>query len=1002
MRVSIFSFLFFFFSLVSKAQLDRFKQITTSDGLPENTGQCIVQDQLGFIWIGTQNGLARYDGIDFKVYQHQPGNDSSLSNNQVEYLFLDEPGVMWISTRNGLNRFDIHKESFELYLPDTSEAFHQNWFRYGIEKDKQGHIWSSTMYGFYEIIDWDSRNIRFYPNPGKHPTALAYDHAKNQIYGSLGDSIFTFSNGLREFHSRSPYEIQDLYFSSRGLLAGTFSGAYVYHNNEWKAPNWLHVSNTFYTSNFFEDNDGNLWILTSTGLIKCDQNANTTTRTHQVDNPESLGHDLCISMMQDRQGLYWIGTGQGVNILDPRQDQFTRLSIKSGVNFPIPDPHIEAIHFEDAQNLWVGTSKGLLHVEFENAVELCNTRVSDWPVKSYKVYTSETTPNLHSDNIDFISTDGPNLVFIGMESGELYQLNKRSQKWIRWESPNLIGQLRGVVKWDDQYWIGYRESLRLADSSLSQIEIPDWIPQLNVLKLFRYRNELWVGTPVGLYVIDPSARTWRVYPAGEGVGKLPNTMMTHLYGTDSTLWISTFGGGLYRHDPVQNTFRIYTEVDGLPNNNIWAVYPDNSGNLWLSTDNGICRYSPKRKSFTNYKYEDGLNFNDFSLASHTQSKTGEILFGNPEGITVFNPKNISDDPFIAPVSITSVDINYKSRAGLLQKILQGEPIIELLPKDKTLSLQIAVLGFRSADKNRYAFKLEGYDDQWVVRKARDRYITYTDLPAGSYTLLLSSVKGNNDLKGSIAQIPIVVIPPFYQTLWFKITAGLGIILLIGLVMFLINRRRYLQKIRDLKVQQKIHSERERISRDLHDHVGAHLTKIVTDLDILSMKIEQEPREANQEQIDSTRGFTQNTMRLLRDTIWAIDQDEFSIEELAVKTESYLQQYLGDFVRWSVVKHIEGNWVLGPNEVMNILRIIQEATQNMVKYARASYFEVVFKYNTRLEIEISDNGVGFTQSESLNGHYGLKNMKNRADEINAKLEINSIPGQGTVILISLVT
>ena len=312
------------------AQMDRFRHITTSDGLPENTGQCIVQDDQGFIWIATQNGLARFDGLEFKVFQNNTSDDSTLSNNQVEYVFPDETGYFWIATRNGFNRFDPVKGTFERFIPDTSEAFHKNWFRYGIEKDANGHIWCATLFGFYEIFNWEDRQFRFYPTSNSAGTAISYDSIQNRVYGVSGDSVFYFQDGEMIFHSQSPKEIQDIYCSSRGLLAGTLSGAYVYTDGEWVKPGWLNTENEFYTSNFYEDRQGNIWILCSEGLIICDANGKTMTRTHISDDPESLSHALCISMLEDREGLYWIGTGQGVNILNPRQDQFTRLSINSG------------------------------------------------------------------------------------------------------------------------------------------------------------------------------------------------------------------------------------------------------------------------------------------------------------------------------------------------------------------------------------------------------------------------------------------------------------------------------------------------------------------------------------------------------------------------------------------------------------------------------------------------------------------------------------------------
>ena len=588
---------------------------------------------------------------------------------------------------------------------------------------------------------------------------------------------------------------------------------------------------------------------------------------------------------------------------------------------------------------------------------------------------------------------------VGTHSGDLFRISHRDKSVEHWPSPELIGQLRDIRKSGDEYWVGYRNSLRSSRQNLEELQVPPWLERIKVLKFDWYKDELWVGSPPAIYVINPVKKSWRQYPAGDGPGKLPNTMLTHMHGTDSLLWISTFGGGLYEYNPETDSFRIFTEADGLPNNNIWAVYPDKKGNLWLSTDNGISRYNVQSQSFGNYTRTDGLNFDDFSLHAHSQSIMGEILFGNPEGLTVFNPNNISDSRYIPPVALTKLEINYEARPEMLRSLLSGSFPLRLHPEDKTLTLSLAVLGFAATLDNSYAFMLEGYDKEWVVRPADNRHITYTDLPTGNYRFLVKSANGVGLWSDIRLEIPIRVIPPFYETWWFRsLLAVLGV-LLIAAVIFAINRRRYRSKIRSLEMQQELHGERERISKDLHDHVGAHLTKIITDLDLLSLQLEVKPAEANQEQIENTRGFTQNTVRLLRDTIWAINQDEFSAEELAEKVESYLEQYLGDFVKWKVTKDIHGNRQLSPNEVMNLLRIIQEATQNMLKYARASFFEIVIKYNEILEIEISDDGVGFQDPGELKDHYGLRNMRDRAEEIGARFQLHSTPGKGTIILVS---
>lgn len=981
-------------SLAASAQMEWFRHLTTSDGLPENTGQAIIQDRDGFIWIGTQNGLARFDGLGFKVFQHQAGNPNSLSNNQVESLLQDSKGLIWIATRNGLNRFDPCQERFEQFFPDSVKAFDKNWFRYFILEDAAGNIWASTAYNCYQISDWTTRDIKVFPYPSPAGSGLALHSSGQTVFTACRDSLLEIVHGQIRFHSALPARVNCLHHSDWGLLAGTHDGVLVYIDNTWVRPAWAPDSDGLVLK-IMEDRAGNLWVLTVSGMMRITRQGLRKDWQSRSDDPSGLSHNVCLEILEDRQGQIWIGTSQGINILDPRRDQFTRLTEKSAPQLPLPDHHVESIWFEDGRNLWIGTARGLVHHEFENTVIL--SRQISKPVKT-RLYQVSTEPLIRNDNIDYLFRDKEGIMWVGCANGDLLSIAGNGQVQ-RFDPPQNFNQLRGIAPAEDGLWLGYSSGLRYFSKDSGDISKPQWLPDIRVVQFGLHKNELWVGTPQGIYVVNPALKKWRVITAGNGPEELPNTMLTHLYSNDTVLWISTFGGGLYRYSENTRRFRIYTESEGLPNNNIWAVYPDDSGNLWLSTDNGISCFNPEIQSFKNFHQNDGLNFDDFSMTAHGLTPSGEIMFGNPEGITIVNPARIKNLEYIPPVRFTGIEVNYQERKDLLSSITGPEQNLKLYPDDQTLTLEMAVLEYSAPRQNFYAFMLEGYDRDWVVRRADNRQITYTDLPTGDYTLKVKSANSENLWGEASINLGVTVIPPFYETWWFRSLMGMLVVLLIAMSIYFINRRRYLKRIRALEVQQQLHGERERISRDLHDHVGAHLTRIITDLDLLSLQLDTKPSEANQEQIESTRGFTQNTVRLLRDTIWAINQDEFDLPELANKMEDYLDQYLGDFVSWKVSRDINGTLRLSPNEVMNLLRIVQEATQNMLKYARASYYEIVVKYHDFLEIEISDDGVGFSEPVSKREHYGLKNMKDRAQEIGAKFQIHSTPNKGTIILIT---
>ncbi len=224
---------------------------------------------------------------------------------------------------------------------------------------------------------------------------------------------------------------------------------------------------------------------------------------------------------------------------------------------------------------------------------------------------------------------------------------------------------------------------------------------------------------------------------------------------------------------------------------------------------------------------------------------------------------------------------------------------------------------------------------------------------------------------------------------------LSVLLLLGLFIYyrIYQRRKYERQIQQLKIQQKVQNERERISRDLHDNVGANLTKIITDLDLLSLQLDMNQTEKSSQRVETTRNFTQSTIRLLRDTIWAMNKDEFSVSEFADKAEAFLSYYLEDNINWSVNRNIEKEEQLSSTQVLNLLRIIQEATQNMLKYSNASKFNISIENNENFSLKIMDNGIGMSETTTISDdNYGLYNMRKRAEDIDAEILISSELGQ----------
>lgn len=493
-------------------------------------------------------------------------------------------------------------------------------------------------------------------------------------------------------------------------------------------------------------------------------------------------------------------------------------------------------------------------------------------------------------------------------------------------------------------------------------------------------KKLWAGTAKGFYRIDTATLAWELLPAGP---RLPNTLITDFHQDSTGLWLSSFGAGLYLYHHPTDSFDIYQE--GLDNPNLWSIYPDGKGYLWLSSDGGVMRFDLKKRRFLSFTAEsDGLNFNDFSMVAHTRDAGGRLYFGNPEGISILRPEQLQPEPFDYPPVLSDLRLDYRAAPSLLaQGMKQGE--LRLVPGWTNLDLVFSGMQFRPS-KLKWAFRWQG--EEWIsMEEAR---LSVGRPEPGTYTLEVRSIN-RHGFSGEPLRLHLVVKPAYYETWWFRVLLGLLLVLGSALSIYAYNRRQYLRRIRALETQQRVAQERERISRDLHDHVGAHLSRIASDLDLMELQLRAKDAEGDFDQLLETRSFTTETIRLLRDTIWAIDQGDYSLTDFSIKLRSFLEQYLADYLPWRLEVEAAGERILSSREVLNLLRIIQEATQNMLKYAQASQFSIKITGDYPLELEVKDNGIGISEIRSAAESYGMKNMHERAAEIGASFELQSEGG-----------
>ncbi|MEM7298468.1 MAG: ATP-binding protein, partial [Bacteroidota bacterium] len=448
------------------------------------------------------------------------------------------------------------------------------------------------------------------------------------------------------------------------------------------------------------------------------------------------------------------------------------------------------------------------------------------------------------------------------------------------------------------------------------------------------------------------------------------------------IWIATFGGGVSCLDREKNTFFHLNKADGL-SNNICSAIEGNDRHVFVSSNGGISRIDIESLEIVNYTISDGLTSNEFAIAS-SYKHNNDFLFGNVNGLVAFKADDLIDSIYNSAPTITNFIANYTSAPyARIQKTL------DVYPSDKIFSLEFSTMAMKELDQLVYQYKMDGFNDSWVSTDPSNRRATYI-LPPGEYVFNVKAI--NKQIETETRALRVVVHPAYYQTWWFFTLVGLAAITLVVLLSRYYSHQQLKEKLRKLEVQQKIQSERERISRDLHDNVGSQITYIATSINNLS-------HNENTEQLKDLGDFTRDTMRQLRETIWVINHDEVTLDELRTKVVDFLSEILRPHAEMThQVIFPDTDQKLNPTRAINIFRIIQEAVNNSIKHANAQKLTITLELNDNPRLIIKDDGDGF-DGKDKNGHFGLLNMRQRAQELGGIFEVESQGNDGTTITVT---
>jgi len=819
-----------------------FNHLSVDQGLSNNIVYSIVQDCRGFMWFGTEDGLNKYDGYSFTVYRHDPEDSLSISDNWIQAVHeshYDGKHILWVGTLyGGLNRLDLDTEQFTHFRhnPNDPQSLSNNKI-VSIYEDRFGELWIGTDRGINKFDRKTGKFLRYQHDP-KDSTSLSHNQWC-KIFESILDGTSTIwvgtFRGLNKFDRRTEeftrykhdrYNLNSLSHNHIVYLFADTSGMlWITTNNgglnkfnietehftrfQYDPDNLKSISSNMAGRILKDDFQGNkvLWISTYNGLNKLDLKTEQFTHyKHNPGNPKSLCDNRLIVLYKDKTGSIWIGThGGGLSKFDPGGQNFAHFRQELGNSNSLSHNVILSItesKYYGPNVFWIGTKDGGLNKYDRNTGSFIHYR-----------YEPGNENSLSNDLVFTVlesQYQGQNELWIGTLNG-LNKFDLNTNKFTHYQhvpgDPYSIGNniIRSI--YEDKtgiLWIGTR------NGGLNKFDRISGRFNRHKYRIGEVRSIIeddtgtfWAGTDRGLarYNNDTDDFTHYLHDPDDPQSLSHNSVITIYEDKSARLWIGT-SDGLNLYNVETNNFTHYKVKDGLPNNVINGILEDDRGNLWLSTNHGLSKFNPLQKTFRNYDIYNGLQSNQFAIGASCLSKKGEMLFGGVNGFNVFHPDNISDNPNIPDVHLTdfqifnmTVDVNTSdigNRDGkyYLPKHISNISEITLSHKESVFSFEFAALDYHSPQKNRYAYKMDGIDPNWVYIDASRRYVAYTQLDPGEYVF---QVKGSNNdglWNEDGTSIKIIITPPWWRTnlayAFYILTIGL---IIIGVWRFQVNRLR---------------------------------------------------------------------------------------------------------------------------------------------------------------------------------------------------------------------
>lgn len=804
------NFFIFFLSIIinsySQPRKDlQFIHYSIDRDLSSSEVTAIVQDKQGFIWVGTEDGLNRFDSYNFKVYKKKINDSSSLAHNYVNTLFVDSYDNLWAGTQHGISIYNKDLDAFSNCFPDRSKFSNQANDISSFAEDKDHKLYIGLKDGQLFVFNRQDNTFKLIKKLKSEIKYLFID--SDNLLWVLSDSIKIFNNRMELVKTINNKNVTHIFTcmledKDKFWICSQGSGTFWYDKKTKSLIKTLIEKDVYenYINSIYKDRDDNIWIGSANSLKLYNRNTNSFYYyKSEAKNKASMSTSGVISFLQDSEGNYWVLTSKGGVNLSFVRKKFINLNTEPQNNIVLTKSIISSILLDSDNNLLAGSySAGL---DYINLTKETVTHFEPNKSNSYSI---------GEGSVLMLYEDSRKIIWVGSYWGGLQNFNKSSETFYLYKNdPNYESNItsadyrdmtedknqnlwfvtsgKGLVMFNPKTkeFINYRQDLSNSKTGL----VNNWLYSI----LCDYNGKIWIGSSFGLGTLDTEHKVFfNYYNNPEDSTSLSNNYINCIFeDSKKKLWIGT-NEGLNLFDPVTKSFRAFYQHDGLPNNVIKGILEDNDGNLWISTNMGISKLDVKTMKFRNYDTFDGLASNEFNSGACAKGKNGQLFFGSNNGILMFFPDSIHNNNILPPVYITGFKIFNKlilanqGSSPLLKDITQTKEVTLKHDQSMVFSFEFVSVSYIQSEKKRYAYMMEGFDKNWVYC-GNKREATYTNLDPGEY--IFRVIASNNDglWNKEGTSIKVIILPPWWESAWFRIFLLMCVIsMLIGIYLYNID------------------------------------------------------------------------------------------------------------------------------------------------------------------------------------------------------------------------